>query len=206
MKTKIFRISGLFTVRCDDLDSSFISLHRAKRSEKDWQSRSYHETLMKTEWINPWRLQQAKSDSVQRVKEYVSKHSIEAEIRLLEQESTRTSSMAAESLGCSAAEIAKTIGPAPIGPIAAAGPAVIFPLRPNSIKLPASGIEPLAPQASIVRPAWPIAALLVALIAPVDVETIAGSFPVATVIPVPEEACSQVTPAMLGETNACRFA
>lgn len=65
---------------------------------------------MKTEWINPWRLQQAKSDSVQRVKEYVSKHSIEAEIRLLEQESTRTSSMAAGSLGCSVAEIAKTIG------------------------------------------------------------------------------------------------
>ncbi len=65
---------------------------------------------MKTKWINPWRMQQAQSDSVQRVKEYVSTHNIEAEIRLLTQESTRTSSMAAESLGCSVAEIAKTIG------------------------------------------------------------------------------------------------
>ncbi|MDG6999972.1 MAG: YbaK/EbsC family protein [Nitrososphaerota archaeon] len=64
---------------------------------------------MKTKWINPRRMQQPQSDSVQRVKEYVSKHKIEAEIRLLEQESTRTSSMAAESMGCSVAEIAKTI-------------------------------------------------------------------------------------------------
>ncbi|MDG6998453.1 MAG: YbaK/EbsC family protein [Nitrososphaerota archaeon] len=55
-------------------------------------------------------MQGPQSDSVQRVRQYISSHSIDAEVRLVAPESTRTSHLAAESLGCTVAEIAKTIG------------------------------------------------------------------------------------------------
>jgi prolyl-tRNA editing enzyme YbaK/EbsC (Cys-tRNA(Pro) deacylase) len=48
-------------------------------------------------------------ESVQKVKLYLSERNLDAEVRLLAPESTRTSSLAAQSLGCSVAEIAKTV-------------------------------------------------------------------------------------------------
>ena len=48
-------------------------------------------------------------DPVQRVEEFISKHGIVARIEILEPESARTSLLASQALGCSIAEIAKTI-------------------------------------------------------------------------------------------------
>jgi prolyl-tRNA editing enzyme YbaK/EbsC (Cys-tRNA(Pro) deacylase) len=48
--------------------------------------------------------------SVERVKHFVAEYHIRTELRFLSPESTRTSLLASESIGCTVAEIAKTIG------------------------------------------------------------------------------------------------
>jgi prolyl-tRNA editing enzyme YbaK/EbsC (Cys-tRNA(Pro) deacylase) len=50
------------------------------------------------------------SNGIENVRQYVAENGINATITILEPESTRTSALAAESLGCTIAEIAKSIG------------------------------------------------------------------------------------------------